>query len=488
MRVALMFLLVVLGVTTAVAAPKVALPAIDGDDSGDLREAVAEALDSKELSVLGAKETNRTLDKLKIDVTEITEKQAKKLATELEANIVMAGTLGKEGKSKLLKFRVFINGKKVKSFSVQFSNPRSKKFKDALHEKMVDKLAATPPVPEAGEDEEDTKPTVAKVDPDKKKKKKKKPSKKPKADGEPDEEDVKPGKETATADEDEEEDEEEEDPNAKAVRLSKQQHAANRVAFRVDVGSSISTRSLTFTFTPELAQGMAAPSPFKPGPVAGVRAEGEIFPLSFANPEAVYGGILGVGFEVDQVLSSKVKTTIEPDATGIVKQLHFAVGPRVRFTLGNADIAPAITFGVSYGRRQFIVTSGFANRDMSLDLPDTDYSYIAPLVAGRIPLGTPNLALVAQTEVMLVKDAGRIADQDQYGRAKVFGIDAQGGLDIVLKNRFAIRLLVEYTQIGFTFTGGGEKSRNRDGQPETVDIGGALDRSIGGVATLGILY
>ncbi len=484
MRVALMFLIVVFGVTTAVAAPKVALPAIDGDDSGDIREAVAEALDSKELSVLGAKETNRTLDKLKIDVADITEKQAKKLATELEANVVMAGTLGKEGKSKVLKFRVFINGKKVKSFSVTFSNPRSKKFKDAVHEKMVDKLAATPPPPDATEeDDDDKKPKVAKVDDDKKKKKKKKKTKK--ADGEPDEEDETP-KETATAEDDEDE-EEDEDANAVAVRLSKQQHAANRVAFRVDVGSSFSARSLTFTFTPELAQGNA-PSPFKPGPVMGVRAEGEIFPLSFASPEAVYAGILGVGFEVDQVLSSKVQTSLEPGATGVVKQFHFSVGPRVRFTLGNADIAPAIMFGVSYGRRQFVVTGGFENRDMNLDLPDTDYSYIAPLFSGRVPLGTPNLALVAQTEIMLVKDAGRIADQDQYGRAKVFGIDAQGGLDIVLKRRFALRLLVEYTQIGFAFTGGGEKSRNRDLQPETVDIGGALDRSIGGVATLGILY
>ncbi len=484
MRAALMFLFVVLGVTTAIAAPKVALPAIEGDDSGEIREAVAEALDSKELSVLGAKETNRTLDKLKIDVAEINEKQAKKLATELEANVVMAGTLGKEGKSKLLKFRVFINGKKVKSFSVMFSNPRSKKFKDALHEKMVDKLAAMPPPTEATEEDEDEKkPKVTKVDDDKKKKKKKQKKKKPKADGEPDEEDE---KRTATADEDEEE-EEEEDANAVAVRLSKPQHAANRVAFRVDVGSSFSARSLTFTFTPELAQ-VNAPSPFKPGPVMGVRAEGEVFPLSFANPEAIYAGILGVGFEVDQVLSSKVQTTLEPGATGVVKQFHFAVGPRVRFTLGNADIAPAITFGLSYGRRQFVVTGGFENRDMNLDLPDTDYSYIAPMFSGRVPLGTPNLALVAQTEIMLVKDAGRIADQDQYGRAKVFGIDVQGGLDIVLKRRLALRLLVEYTQIGFTFTGGGEKSRNRDLQPETVDIGGALDRSIGGVATLGILY
>lgn len=477
-------LLVVFGATTAVAAPKVALPAIDGDDSGDIREAVAEAVDSKELSVLGAKETNRTLDKLKIDVADITEKQAKKLATDLEANVVMAGTLGKEGKSKLLKFKVFINGKKVKSFSVTFSNPRSKKFKDAVHEKMVDKITSMPPPVEKPEEvEEDDKPKPAKAD--KKRPKKKKP-KKPKADGDPDEEDAPANKETATGEEEEEE--EEEDPNALAVRLSKQSHAANRVAFRVDVGSSFSARSLTFTFTPELAMSGAAPAPFKPGPVAGVRAEGEVYPLAFANPEAIYAGLLGVGFEVDQVLSSKVKTTLEPDSTGIVKQFHFSVGPRVRFTLGNADIAPAITFGLSYGRRQFIVTSGFTNRDMVLDLPDTDYNYLAPMFAGRVPLGTPNVAFVAQTEIMLIKDAGRIADSDQYGRAKIFGFDAQTGLDITLKNRFALRLLFEYTQIGFTFTGGGEKSRNRDTQPETIDIGGALDRSLGGVATLGILY
>lgn len=494
-----MFLVVVLGITSAAASPKVALTTIDNDDSGDIREAVAEALDSKELSVIGAKETNRTIDRLKIELPDISEKQAKKLATELEATVVMAGTLGKEGKSKLLKFKVFINGKKVKGFSVQFTNPRSKKFKEAVHEKVVDKVAAAPdldkpepadkPVASEGDDgDPDKKPGKKKN----KKKKKKTRDTKFKADGEPDEEDKPVGKDkdTATAggDEDEDEDEDNEDANAIARRLTRQEHAANRVAFRVDLGSSVSTRSLTFTFTPELAADNLQPQPFKPGPVAGARVEGELFPLAFANPEAIYAGLLGVGFEVDQVLSSRVKTTLEPDSIGTVKQFHFSVGPRVRFTLGNADIAPALTFGLSYGRRQFIVTGGLQNREMNLDLPDTDYNYFAPLIGGRIPLGTPNLALVSSVEIMLVRDAGRIADSDQYGRAKIFGIDAQGGLDITIKNRFALRLVAEITQIGFTFTGGGEKSRNRDLQPETVDIGGALDRSIGGAATLGILY
>jgi len=477
--VALLILLAAVG--PAVAAPKIALTAIDGDDSGELREAVAEALDGKDLSVVGVKETNRAIDKLKIELPDISEKQAKKLAANLEAETILAGTLDKEGKSKLLKFKMFINGKKVKGFSVQFSNPLSKKFKEAVRNKVIDKIDAAPPIdkPEqvSDNDNKKRKTKTAQVDDDKKKTKKKP---KRKADGEPDEDDTPLNKD--------DEEEEEEEEAAVGVVVRQNLHTANRVAFRVDLGSSISARSLTFTFTPELAAGGAQPAPFKPGPVAGVRAEGEIYPLAFANPTSVVGGLLGLGFEVDQVLSSKVQTTLEPGAVGKVKQFHFLVGARVRFTFGDSDLAPALTLGFGYGRRQFVVTGGFDNRDMSLDLPDTDYSYFAPLVALRVPLGTPVVALVAQNEVMLVRDAGRISDQDQYGRAKIFGIDAQAGLDITIKNRFAIRLMAEYAQIGFSFTGGGDKARNRDLQPETIDIGGALDRSIGGVATLGVLY
>ena len=134
MRFVVSLVIVLLAVGSAAASPKVVLTSIDGDDSGDVREAVAEAIDGKELSVIGAKETNRTVDKLKIELPDITEKQAKKLATELEADAIVAGTLEKEGRSKLLKFRMFVGGKKVKGFSVQFSNPRSKKFKEALRD------------------------------------------------------------------------------------------------------------------------------------------------------------------------------------------------------------------------------------------------------------------------------------------------------------------------------------------------------------------
>src|SRR5437870_10607398 len=110
MRVLLAALVTLLIATgSAVAAPKLALTAIDGDDSGDDREAVAEALDGKDLSVIGAKETNRAIDKLKGGIADLTEKQAKKLSADLEVDAIVYGTLGKEGSNKILRFKLFVN-------------------------------------------------------------------------------------------------------------------------------------------------------------------------------------------------------------------------------------------------------------------------------------------------------------------------------------------------------------------------------------------
>src|ERR1700704_2260866 len=81
------------------AKPKVALTPIDGDASGDVRAAVADALDGGELSLIGSKEVNRAVDKLG-DVADLTDKDVKKLANELEADAVVLGKLDKVGASK----------------------------------------------------------------------------------------------------------------------------------------------------------------------------------------------------------------------------------------------------------------------------------------------------------------------------------------------------------------------------------------------------
>ena len=106
-------LLLVLGVALpAAGAPKIALTTIDNDTKGDVRDAVAEALDGDELTLIGEKETNRAVDKLG-DLAELTDKQVKRLSTDLEADAIVHGSLGRENGSKVLKFKLFVNGHKA---------------------------------------------------------------------------------------------------------------------------------------------------------------------------------------------------------------------------------------------------------------------------------------------------------------------------------------------------------------------------------------
>ncbi|HMG21875.1 MAG TPA: hypothetical protein VK607_11175, partial [Kofleriaceae bacterium] len=113
---------------TASAKPKVALTQIEGDASGDVRDAVAEALEGKELALIGSREVNRAVDKLG-DLADLTEKDFKKLAGELEADAIVAGKLDKVGTAKTLRFRLFVHKKMAKGFTVSFKDAKSEKFR-----------------------------------------------------------------------------------------------------------------------------------------------------------------------------------------------------------------------------------------------------------------------------------------------------------------------------------------------------------------------
>src|ERR1041384_3247119 len=136
----------------ALARPKVALTQIEGDTTGDVHEAVAEALEGNELSLIGSREVNRAVDKLG-DLADLTEKDFKKLANELEADAIVAGKLDKVGTAKTLRFRLFVHKKMAKGFTVSFKDPKSEKFRSMLHDKMLDKIGAA-----AGGDDEDARP------------------------------------------------------------------------------------------------------------------------------------------------------------------------------------------------------------------------------------------------------------------------------------------------------------------------------------------
>src|SRR5262245_47372425 len=148
-----------LGPGVAHAKPKVALTQIEGDTTGDVHDAVVEALEGGELSLIGSKEVNRAVDKLG-DLADLTDKDFKKLANELEADANVLGKLGKAGGAKTLRFRFYVHRKMTKGFTVSFKDAKSEKFRSLLHDKMVDKLSAAAP------DDEEERPARRRGDDD----------------------------------------------------------------------------------------------------------------------------------------------------------------------------------------------------------------------------------------------------------------------------------------------------------------------------------
>jgi hypothetical protein len=553
-----------LSARVASAKPKVALTQIEGDASGDVRDAVLEALEGKELALISGKEVNRAVDKLG-DVADLTEKDFKKLATELEADAIVLGKLDKVGSSRTLKFRLFVHKKMAKGFTMSFKDTKSEKFRSLLHDKIIDKIGAAAggdadeekpaKKKKTGEDDED--PLATKKDKKSKADKvaeeeeaKPKKSKAAKADKLAEEEEAKPKKsKAAKADKLAEEEEAKpkkakadkvaeeaeakpkkakaddedakpapDDEDAKpakradadddAPRKTKKQvatsedgegveggitarvepvHAANRVAVRLDVGVSVVQRTFKFNSKPFTGQ------PKNPAlkPVPGVRFETEIYPLAFSNPQSGAAG-LGVGIDYDKTLKLNVGTSSQAGVAVPVKQSHYSIGVRYRLAFGKTATSPTLTLGAGYGKRLFstdraALTMPAANVDIIRDTPESEYTVIDPGLAFRLPV-TKMVALALGGRGMIITDAGPITRATSYGRGKVYGVDAFASVDVVLGNRFALRFAGEFAQIGFQFTGVGALSNGLDGDPTTVDVGGLADRSIGGSATLAVMY
>jgi hypothetical protein len=521
----------------------VALTQIEGDASGDLRDAVVEALEGKDLSLISGKEVNRAVDKLG-DLADLTEKDFKKLASELEADAIVLGKLDKVGASKTLKFRLFVRKKMAKGFTMSFKDAKSEKFRSLLHDKMLDKIgvaggsdaddekltkkkkgggAEDEEDPLAtkkdkkdkkakkakGDDEEETKPKKAKADEEETKPKKAKADeeeikpKKAKADEEdakpaPPEEDAKPAKPAKPAKLDDdgeprktkkkvatsEDGEEIEGGIATTVEAP---HAANRVAIRLDVGVSVIQRSFKFNARPF----DGGPKSVALSPVPGARIEAEIYPLAFSSPKSPAAG-LGVGVEYDKTLKLNLGSSIEPTVAVPVKQSHYSFGARYRLAFGKTATSPTLTLGAGYGKRLFSTDRSrlmmdTAKNAIARDTPESEYTVIDPGLTFRLPV-TKMVAFSLGGRGMVITNAGPIQNATSYGRAKVYGVEGGASVDVVLGNRFALRFAGEFVQVGFQFTGVGNLAKNLDGDNTTQDVGGLADRSIGGSATLAVMY
>ncbi len=249
---------------------------------------------------------------------------------------------------------------------------------------------------------------------------------------------------------------------------------------RIDAGVSITSRYLDFN-----SRSFASAPPALRSSAPGMRVAGELYPYVFSDPHSRWSG-LGIAGSYDQSLGLELaQATSQGVASTAVAQRYWSLGARYRLATGDAT-SPTVTFALDYSHRVFAVDRTTV-LDMMIDTPDIDYAGFEPGVDVRAPI-TSRISLLVGARALLLTSAGDIASSRQYGHMHVTGASAMTGIDIALAAHVALRVTGELAQYGMSFDGTGQQTTNRDGDPTTVDVGGATDRYYGGSITFATYY
>ena len=432
MRWLLLFGLVCLP-ALATAKPKVAVAPLDGDDSGKVAEVVAEAARER-AKVTGPEATQKAMTRLDLS-GDLDGKAIKKLRKRLGVDALIHGKVEKDGGKKRLELQVSVRGKKTERFSVSFKSATSKKLKDELRDELAKRLSEG----EGSDDDDEDKPRRlsddAKVDrdDDDDRRSRKKKRKRRRDDDEPAE-----------------------------------RNAITQAALRLGGGGSLTRRTLTYDTT-------SPTPPRRVGTLSGaVRLEGELYPAAFDTLDGVAAS-LGLAFELDKTLGLGIEVPDAGGAEAAIDKLHVQIGARYRVAFGASSIA----FGASYYRRRYIADRG--GPGLNLDMPDVDYTALAPGVVGRFALG-PKTGLVLALDVPLMLDAGPIQSSLSYGAANIIAVDLDAGIEYRLGPHYALKAALELSNIKLSF----------DGKPGTQAqirmVQGATDRNLGAAVTFEVLY
>jgi tetratricopeptide (TPR) repeat protein len=251
--------------------------------------------------------------------------------------------------------------------------------------------------------------------------------------------------------------------------------ARSMVLARVGIGGSLAQRDMTYDARQGFPQAPQDLQTFAPA----VHIEGEIYPFALSDPTSPLAGF-GVVAAYDKTVALVVQQAGTAEAS--VDQAHYQLGVRYRFV----GESLAFALGLDYLQRHFLIDRSSV-MSQPIDAPDVDYAAIAPTIVVHVPI-TTTATIFASVDVPLVYDTGAIQQPESYGKATVYGVEVTSGVYVALARRVGLRVAVEYSRFQLTFDGMGALSNNRDGDPATQDISGAVDRSFGVTATIGVTY
>jgi hypothetical protein len=512
------------------AEPKVAVAPLANDDGGRIGDVVADAAGDR-AKVTKQGRVEGAMRSLGVGV--LTPKSLKKLRTKLDVDVVIYGSVEKDGSDKRLSLSLAGGGKS--KLEVRYKS--AKKLREELAAKLPKKIAAAmqggggdDEVDDrrARRDDEDRRKKAGEErrreeararrdddrrereaerrreeararrdgdrgkreteqrradrkrenDDDRRKKRRdeddddRRASKKRRRDDDDDERDRRRKRLAGRDDEertDELDDEEADDRRRKKTRRGKQ-HVLTQSTVWLDAGMAFARRTLTYDATGMMRPprvGTAAPA---------ARIEGEVYPATLLTPRP--GAAAGAG--IVAAYSRAFALGIAVPGTQIVAPIsngHYALGGRYRFLFGQHSLA----VGLSYWRSHYIADRSQLMNPEQLDMPDVDYSAIAPGIAARIGV-TPIASAFATVDVPLMLYSGPIQDPTSYGSSKILAFDIRAGAQVVLATHVALQVGIDFEQVALTFTG------QAGSQAVTRMVTKATDRSLGIGATLGVNY
>ncbi len=260
----------------------------------------------------------------------------------------------------------------------------------------------------------------------------------------------------------------------------------------VSVGLTATKRTLSFTVSDGLAN---SPRGYRiSNPVAGAYVVAELYPLAFDLKKRSKSRNIGVSAVFDRVI--KIQSTLAyTDAATMMRttadlptaQQRWGVGVVYRHNFGSKPTSPTVKVSARYNRLQFTIDKTAAPTGVLVDIPNVDYTYIDPGVAIHYPVSA-KLAFNLEARFLFVTNTGEMQAADQYGTASMSGYDADVGFEYKIDARMSVRGGGRILGIAYDFDGTGDLVVNRDGDPSTVDVGGALDQYIGGYLTVGYLF
>ena len=269
---------------------------------------------------------------------------------------------------------------------------------------------------------------------------------------------------------------------ASAANLSWGQRAVD-----AKIGMSFMRRKMSFTstLTPD-----EQPAEYKGPPAPAAYVDVTIFPLAIGHKRKGIIKDIGLAIGFDRVLKLQSSVKFLDGAAAKTAKVattsqRFTIGAVFRHAFGTGVTAPVVTAGVRYSSKKFALSSAGLPAG-AIDLPNVAYASIDPSLGVIYPI-SPKLAINAGVGAMFISATGQIQNNDQYGPAKVLGLELEAGVDYLVTRAIFVHAGVGLSTVGFTFKGQGDKTTMRDMDVD-VDVTAARDTYVGGVATAGFTY